>query len=219
MRSRSSRTARSRQPGVRQVAVAGHTDSRLVLDGAGDGRSLLCRVVSADPCRMHRPNSSLACALAILRWNGSLRDVTRGDTSAESGDTGGPDGEADFTARLDRGSLLAARTCPGVPGPACRGPGSRCQRNPREDVYVMRVLVAGDVVTDGYVFEGGRRHAGSAVRDGAMSISEPGGAALIGRLLRAIAARRGGGVAGEPGQPFTVELGFAMRRTAASRCR
>lgn len=70
----------------------------------------------------------------------------------------------------------------------------------------MRVLVAGDVVRDCYLY-GGQRQPGSSLMVGARCVTEPGGAALVGRLLRAIASRTAG--AGEDATSrFVVDYGF-----------
>jgi hypothetical protein len=73
----------------------------------------------------------------------------------------------------------------------------------------MRILVAGDIVTDHYVYEGQQHLAGSTVREGARWISDLGGAALVGRLLQEVAADGPVGAQAAVTPRFLVDLGFA----------
>ncbi len=72
---------------------------------------------------------------------------------------------------------------------------------------IVRVLVAGDVVTDQYLYEGKRQRPGSPVLEGSTCISDFGGAALVSRLLQTLAAHTG--IGPTPTPHFLVDRGFA----------
>jgi hypothetical protein len=78
----------------------------------------------------------------------------------------------------------------------------------------MRILVAGDVVTDHYVYEGQQRIAGSTASEGAVWISEIGGAGLVGKLLQTVAALNPGPKKA-PG--FDVKFGFVTSTPVSVR--